>query len=532
MSTVHAPDNSLVPWLTYRQLVLGSLQALAIVCALAQWLIAPDTDNMVCVAMVTVTSSLMFQYLWHSEAMTDHPLSSLALLGFTASSQFVALVSQTVDLAPFIQYLRAPELTFGVLGVAHISAILAHFVYRHFTPLSGSSKFIAEKFYSPLNVHRIPTPTALWMLGGVGMLAMVAGGGGMGDVGGKFLAGMSFMAWMPFMLILYHDLLGKAYCNLKAQLPFVLGWALAIAILALARNNRGTMFIGPLQLCLVYLIYKCRGQQLVSRNFLKGLTIFSVTAALVLPSLSDLMLAMQITRDQRGSVPAMQTLEDTAEAFLDKPRLRALRNAAATQVKIEVFDELYLSNAMFARFTETKFHDNMLYFGRNFGDQEKAELLEHQWLRVIALIPQNILDALQIKLNKFTLSYSNGDFYLNQAYGGPLGSFVTGSMWADLYVLTGLWMPLVIVLILFAVFIMQDALTRFAPGMFISPIGLCSAYAIYQYGIGSESLVNKFSQLTRNNLQQVLLYALVMGLMAFVLQFFHRKACWTPPESA
>jgi hypothetical protein len=531
MSLRTAPEAAgLIPWLSYRSLLLGGLQLLAVVCLLAQLIIAPDADNIDCVVMVVLTSSLMLQYLWHSDAMTDHPLSSLALLGFTASSQFVALVSQTVDGAAFIEHLRAPTLTFTVLGVAHVSAVLAHFVYRKFQPLNGTASFVAGKLYAPMAIHRIPTPTAVWLLGGIGMVSMVGGGGNMGDVGGKLLAGLGFLVWMPFMLLLYRDLLGERYASLKVHMPFIIGWALLIAALGMARNNRATMFIGPVQLAIVYLVYKCRGRQLVSTGFIKNLAITGTLMAVLMPQFSDLMLAMQITRDQRGTISAQQQLKESAEMFMDKHRIHALRDASLISVSTEVYDETYLSNAMIGRFTETKFHDNMLFFGQHFGEEEKAGILAQQGQRVVALLPQNALDALDIKLDKNTLSYSNGDHYTNLAFGGPLGSYITGSIWADIYVLTGIWMPVATVLMLWLVFMALDALTRFAPGMYISPIGLCTAYSVYLYGVGAESIAVKISQVTRTNLQQVLLYALVIALVSRALRMLQRET-WVGGET-
>lgn len=520
------PTSDMIPGLTYRRLVLGSLQALAFVCVIVQLMIAPAMDNVMCVALVAITSSLMFQYLWHSDAMTDQPLSSLALLGFTASSQFVALISQSLDLVPFTQYLRTPELTFSVLAVAHVSAITAHFAYRNFLPLKNASGFIAEKLYGPLNIHRIPSPTMVWLIGAVGMLGVLGGGAKMGDVGGKFLDGVSFLVWMPFMLALYRDWLGDDYCKMKVHVPFILAWAVCIVIFGLAKSHRAMMFVGPVQMAIVFIVYKCRNHQPVSRKFLKRLLIGGTALAVVMPQFSDLMIAMEITRGQVRSVSAVEQLEDTAEVFMDKHRIQNFRELSLNMIQVEPYDEIYLDNSLMRRFTETKFHDNMLFLGRNFSDAAKDGLLAHQGLRVIALLPQNLLDALSIKLDKTSLGYSNGDYYANQTYGLSLGSFLVGSIWADLYVLTGPWLPIVIILILWPIFMVQDALSRFSRGQFISPIALCTVYMIYIGGVGSESIFGKFNQLTRGLVQQVLLYALIAAVTAFLLRLFHKQTWW------
>lgn len=518
-----APSDE-IAWLSFRTLLLGGLQVLALLCFVAQLFIDNSPENLECVGLVVASSSLMLQYLWRSEAMTTHPLSSLALLGFTASSQLLALVTQTLDWVPYTQYLRAPELTFRVLAVAHVTAVAAHFAYRHFKPLSGSATFLAERVLAPLNIHSVPTPAAIWLLGCVGMVGHQLGGGATGDVGGKFLAGLGFLVWLPFMLPLYRDVQGPGYANMKAHVPFIVLWALVIAGMALARNHRATLVIGPIMLALVFMVYKCRGQQWVTRRLAKGLALGALGMALVMPVLSDFFLAMQLAREKRGTISMYEQVLETIDAFNDKDRLANSRNALVQNLNTGLYDETYLSNVALSRFTETKFHDNMLYFSQFMGEDDIRGLLEHQGERVVALLPQNVIDALDIRLQKDTLGYSNGDYYAFRTVGMPLGGLATGSMWADFHLLAGWWMPFAAGLMFWLVFIALDCLSRFAPGYFISPIALCTVYQIYQYGLTGESIFVKFAYITRGTLQPILLYALCLAATAFLLQLFRRSA--------
>lgn len=518
--------------LSYRSLLLNGLQMTALICLISQCVISQEYENLISTFLVFLSSSAMFQYLWRSDAMTDHPLSSLALLGFTASSQFVALLTQTLDGQPFVEYLRAPELTFSVLAVAHVSAIAAHFVFRHFTPLSGSSAFIGEKILGTLSLHRIPMPIALWMMGGAGLVALLAGGGAMGDVGGKLLAGFLFLLWMPFLIPLYHHMLGEDYCTLKVHLPLLLGYALCILLAAMAKNSRAMMFIGPIQLGMIYLLYRCRGQQKVDRIFLLWAVGGTLALALITPQLADLMKAMELVRGQRTDVSKSELLKETWIAFLDKTRLQQYRDSEMEKLTTDLYDEMYLQNPMLARFTETKFHDNMLYFSQFLDAEATTAILNYQVDRVIALVPQNILDMLDVRFDKYSIQYANGDLYLNQAIGWPLGGYVTGSMWADLYVLAGPWFPLATMLVLVLSFIALDAFTRFGPGLFISPAALCSVYSIYLYGIGAESLGAKIGQITRTNLQLIVLYAVTLAVLRVGLMFLNRPLFWSPAKTS
>lgn len=517
--------------ISHRALVLGSFQVLAVLCGLAQLWISPGADNMVAVAWVVASSSLMFQYLWHSDAMTDNPLSSLALLGFCASSQFVALLAQTADKAPYVQHLRAPELTFMVLAVVHVVAIVAHHVFRHFTPLSGASSFLARNIYQPLNVHRIPRPITLWLLSVLGIAAFTVGGGGMGDVGGKFVAAFTFLVWAPFLIPLYHDMLGDRYANMTRQLPLLIGFALMIVFIALVKNFRAMMFVGPLQLTFIFIIYRSRHRQLVSLKFIQRVVLLGLLMALAAPVLSDLMVAMQMARADRDKASPTEMLKNTWEILLDKPRMELYKRSGMATTELELYDERYLSNPMLNRFSETKFHDNMLFVGQSFTDEDRNALVRNQLDKAIAIAPQNLLDALDVKLDKNDYSYSNGDFYLNQLFGIRLGGYATGSIWADLYVLTGWWFPLATFVLLTLVYILMDAFTQFGPGLFMSPAALCSTWHFYLYGIGGESVVAKLNQVTRGSLQLMVLYALCVFAAWLLLSMFKVPAFVDPKDA-
>lgn len=513
-----------IAWLPFRTMVLGLLQGLALLCFVVQYFIDPDATNMLCVGIVVASSSLVFQYLWHTEAMTDNPLSSLALLGFTASSQYVALLTQTSSGTPFTQYLRAPELTFTLLAGVHVSVLLAHFVFRSFTPLSNASSFIGTHIYGPLNVHRIPTPLALWLFAPLGMAAFTLGGGAMGDVGGKFIAAFTFMVWMPFLIPLFNEVAGPGYCNIKKQVPLIVGYGLLIILIALIKNFRAMMFVGPLQLLFIFIVYKCRDRQPVSRNLLKGMGMLALVGALTMPALSDLMVAMQMARANREKATPVEMLRETVDTFLDKQRLEQYRNAGATNYILETYDERYLANPMLNRLSETKFHDNMIFLAQDFRDDDREALVNHLIGGLIGILPQTVIDFLEIKRNKNQFIYSNGDFYVNQRYGTNLGGYITGSIWADIHVLCGNWFPLAVFALGIFVFVLMDALTRFGPGVFISPAALCVTWHYFLYGIGGESIVAKVNQLTRGTLQGVLLYALTIYTIYFVLQLLRIPA--------
>lgn len=509
---------------TVKSVLMWGIQALCLLAWLAQLLIDRSSENLIAATLVLASTSLLVQYLRVSAAMTTHPLSSFALLGFSASSQFISLLAQSADGAPFTQYLRAPLLTFSVLAAAHVAAVAAHFTYRNFTPFNGASEFIAQKIYGPLQLHRIPTPLALWIFAGIGLSATFLGGGASGDVSGKLLAGFTYFIWAPYLIPLYISVVGEKYCNKKQQILFLGIHTLGIIAIALVKNYRAVLFAAPVQLVFLFTIYYCRDTKPASKQFLQRIVLGATMSLFFLPIMADIVTAMEIARAGREKSTPMEMVEKTFETFADKPGLQKYRDDGALTILLKPYDERYLSNPLFGRLTETKFHDNMLYFGSLFGDDDRERLITNQIDKMVAIVPQNFLDFLGIKLKKYDYFYSNGDFYASLNHGGALGGYATGSIWADLFVVFGNWLPFVAFIMLTPVFILMDALSRFDKGLFICPAALCGMWQLYLYGIGGESIVAKVNQLTRGTLQQVVLYAVMVFVTAALLQLFRRQA--------
>lgn len=510
--------------LTLKSLLLNGMQALCLACWLAQCVIDNSTDNLLPVTLIVASTSLVLQYLRLSAAMTTQPLTAFTLLGFTASSQFVALVFQTFDRVPMVQYLRAPLLTFGLLAIVHVTVVLAHFVYRNFAPLANAPKVLAAKVLSPLKIHSIPTPMTAWFLSALGVVAAVVGGGSFGDAGGKFLAGFSFLIWVPYLIPIYAKIVGPSYCDTKKQYLMLAAYTLVIVAIALSRNIRSMLFIGPIQMMFLFILESCRTSDPVSKRTLKFLVAGVMTAAIAIPAMSDLAIAMEIARDKRYSESAVEVAKETADIFFDKSRIRQYRDASRGRYINLTYDETYLSNPLFARFTETKFHDNMIYFGSLFSEEDRLRLIDNQIDKVKAILPQNVYDGLGIKFNKNEFMFSTGDYYRFIDHGGAFGGFATGSIWADLYVVFGAWFPLVLFVLITVVFVLMDANGRFDSGHFICPAALCALWPLYLYGVGGESISFKVNQITRGTLQPWALYALVILSVHTILHLCRREA--------
>jgi hypothetical protein len=503
--------------------VCGAMLLVCFFCVAAQFAIKFNYDNVLASLAAGIGIFCLTSYLWFSRPFDDTPLSSLALFGFCVTSEFAALVAQTTQGLEFIYFLRDPVRTFAMLTGVQCVAIAVHYAYRKFEPLYGFRDWLAHTLMSPLGLHAVPKPAALWLLSVPGMLSMLQGGAGFGDVSGKALQAMEFLVWMPFLILAYQRQFGKAYSDSKSQWIWVSLYAVLIMGAAVARNARGLMFMGPVSVVLLYMLVAVR-----EKGPMPARSVTRVAGALALVAIAvvvfaDLATAMAVVRSKRDDVKNWELVKETYETVMDRSKIEAYRETVFLEGRASNFDEIYISNPILNRFSETKFHDNMIFFSRGMNEADRSRVIDENLNKVVTLLPQPALDFLELKIKKNDFSFSMGDIYVNAVTGADLGSFVTGSIWADAFVIFGMFWPFAVGMMLLVVYVQLDSLTRLDAGHFISPVGLCMAWTIFIYGIGGESFAVKAAMLLREIPQRLMFFVLLLApLRLFAPSLFYR----------
>lgn len=518
-ATAHAPWNK-------ADLFFGLLQALSLLCALCQLRIDPSTDNLNGVALVVASSSLVIQYLWRSKSPIDHPISSLAILGMCVTTQYAALVAQTLSWTSFTALLRWPVVTFSVLAAVQVLAVSTHWVYRHLAVTNAITAFIAHKVLTPLGALSIPPINTLWIMAAIGLVSMAtAGGTATGDVGGKAFQAFSFLAYMPFLILIYHRRHGQAYCDIKKHGPLLLAYVAALILVAMARNGRQLMAIGPVQACLIFLVYFLQDPTPITRRTIRRLAAVTVAVSIAIVLFADLAVAMVINRDKVAHLKPSELIEETIRTLADRTRLQQYRQAARDGAEFNRYDEAYLDNPVIARFSETKFHDNNIQFATTTSDAEHRAIWRLTEDKVLAILPQPMLDALDLKVDKNELMYTFADFnrYLSEGPDGTLGGYATGSVWAHIIALFGLgWAPLVVCLTLLPTYVILDGFSRRGNGFDVAPMAMCSTWVIFIYGLGGDSLVYNIGFYLRDFPQRLAIYLLVYAGVRYTLMLARR----------
>jgi hypothetical protein len=519
MSTLHTRNTSPYTW-SKQDLFFGVLQMLALTCAIVQWRIGTSPENVACVTMVVASSTLVFQYLWRSGSTVEYPVSSLALLGSCFTTQFAALLAQTLDGTEFVALLRWPETTFAVLSGVQVLLVGTHWVYRHMAISQSISGYITEHVLEPIGAMAAPPVYAIWAMSVLGIVAMLNGGGAAtGDVGGKFFQAFNFMAYIPCLIPIYYRQFGEAYCDFKIHGTLLAVYVGVMIVTAIVMNARQFMAVGPVQVGFIFLLFYWRDPQPITAQTLRRLAVITVLLGVAISFFADLSLAMVINRDKRSSVSRIELMKETWETLLDRERIEQFKQAELSTSSYKRYDETYLSNPMMARFSETKFHDNNIYFSTLTTDAERAETWQVTIDKAMSILPQPVIDGLDLKVDKNYTTYSFGDFYryLSEGLDNTLGGFAVGSLWAHLITLFGLtWFPVVVVVLTYPAFVFIDSFSRKGTSRLdVAPVVMCSSWLLFSYAIGGESLVWKVGFYLRDLPQKVILYLMAYAAVKY-----------------
>ena len=513
---------------TYAQVAFRTLQFAVLLAAGAQVAIDRSFDNLVASVLVLMSSTVTLQYLQRTRAFTDLPISAFAVLGLCITTQWGALVAQSIAWTPVAEKLWDPIRTFSWLGLFQLVAVLAHWLFRSLRFTMTARDVMAVQVMRPLGIFQLPSCGNLWVMGAVGLAAMLASGtAGDTGAGNKLLSGLTFLAWAPFIIPVLHQRHGKAYCDIHPQ-SIALGIYFFMAgAVGMALNFRAVLFAGVVTALLLFLLLVLGDERPAQLPKPWKILLAVIIGSLAVAYAGDLAMAMAIARKDRGSASLLTMIQETFLALSDRKVMEVYRAADLETAMLGTYSEVYISNHAVARFVETKFHDNALFLSKNLQLAEIAELRRVTSDRLWGILPKPVLGWIGVSLNKeVEQAFSMGDFFDYLKHGNMLGGFKTGSIFGHGLALFPFGFPFIYFLICLVLFLMWDMQSRRTSlGLVeISPLAMLSTYRLFTYGITSESLAATAAFPLRGVWQSVALYALVFWVSRLVFKPFDPAA--------
>ena len=512
----------------------AALHASTWLAAAAQFFIDRAYDNLICTLFVLASASLTFLYVRRTRALAEVPLSTVAVMGLCATTQWGALVAQSLLGDSLTANLRVPLQTFGYLFGFQMVAVSAHWVSRRLQVFMSARRVLASAL-QPLGIFRVPSLPAMWAIGGVGLLSILGAHGASASLWTKIASGFAVLAWAPFVIPVLALRYGPAYCQLRRQLPFLVLFGALAALLGVAFNFRAVMLVGVMTAALLYGLVVLDDERPLQTRHLRNLALGLTACALLYQPLSYFLTAMQVARGERDKISKVEMIGHTFEVLQDPRAVRLERERGEIAAEVAAYDEIYFRSSMVGRLVETKFHDNAFFLVEGVSPLESRLIADDALERVLSILPYPVLRWMGMQRAKYVTLYSAGDLLAYMRLGGEMGQFRTGSMFAQGIAIFGVWTPVLYFLLCIPVFIIWDMLARPGPGgavAVVSVIGMLLVYRLFAQGIVTESIGNIAGVLLRFQLQNVLLYALVFALTRLLWKPFDAPTAAPQPAGS
>ena len=484
--------------------------------------------------LLAACGAILTLYALRSAPLSAAPQSSLMLVGYGFSYFLLPLAVMTLEGKALTFGLLRPDLTFGFSLLIFACLILAHGIYTA-SPLPQSIRAaITNKLLIPIGVFFAPQPGQLFAIGviGLGSMLVVSLGfeakpsGETGNIIVKSLEGLFPLAYAPYLAVLY-PLMGKPARSLRRLAIPLLVFSCAVLVAGAARNSRTALLVGIASIAVGVVLGGWLGvlpsHWFRVRNILLSLFLIAVIA----PGITRLATAMVAVRMEHWEASPADYLQLTLSAFLNRATLDSSASELDRNVRVYSWDEYNIDDPLLARLSSLMSVDNSLAVVGELDSSARAEVADRERVLALTILPQPILSALSITLDKEAERGSMGSFlyYLMTSDPRVFGGFRTGSFIASAWACFGWLFPFVICGIAILMFIVFDSFAcKASSGMpcVIAPVALLSLYSTMvlftSAASGTESLSEFVRVLVRDIPQTTIVYLCVAAIVRRVVR--------------
>ena len=506
-----------------------------LISSVAQCIFFGTADNIFAIISVLLGWWLTEVYLLRTFIVHKYSLSALLIFGYAFTQYCLPLIFTITEGKPLVYNLKFPYQVFFHSIAAFLILIAAHWVYANwYTHAGGLRKqiqlvMIKYKFFTP------PSDTQIWIIGFIGLIAILAkhaafGGGeaeGMnseqGGAAGKFLEGFIPFMYAPFFIMM-KSMYMKSSPRISKTLMYKMAFfTIALIAVGMLANSRGTFMKGITSLGITYLLGLLLGKFSYKIFKVKYIILGGAAMWIVTGPLADLGTAMVVVRGLRSTVSGSELFYQTLETYNNKAALEHYKKVTLENEFSSDWNEHYFDNIFLARFCNLKYNDASLEQSNKIGRIDPM-IQQNSIDRFWSILPQPVLSALQINIDKKEVSASSfGDYLFMRAGGGSaLGGFRTGHFAGTGMAAFGWWyllllgigiIPLYFFLDLFVIWKKRGNLKKYRT--YISLAGLTPITSYFMFlslSSYSESVINIYTFLLRGCIQSLILYWLILYL--------------------
>ena len=435
-------------------------------------------------------------------------------------------------LPPIATLIDGNPVTIGIMSPIRL-AVLETFAFLSFSlafycSIRFQKKNKLRDFWTRIGLFKPQSSVVYWIIGCVGVgcayfRMMTMDNVEMGDAGGKFLNGLTYLRFVP-LVMMFPSLFGLDSTKMPSKLSLYL-WTFFMVIVGVGSNGRKNMIIPvvvvALMLLLVWFIkgdYFSKIFSPVKAGFLLvlGITFISV--------FSDLSLAMLNTRSIRSDVRGVDLLSSTLEVYSDDAKMEHLwrekeRKEAMIVGYNEEWTETYVSSHFLNRYCNIRVSDECLYYAERV---DKRLMMGNFSQMIMFVLPTPVINSFFGGLDKSNLLYSRGDFLYATATMTPiLAGYRVVSHVGDGMATFGYFCYVIFFLVYFVDFYLINSLSCSEPGVpILSVVGGAYVADFLNFYCNANGILKDINFAMRGYWQLILLYLLIVFIVSHIVRIF------------
>lgn len=432
---------------------------------LIQLLVFFDLENLGTSFLLVLGNLLGLGYSLRQSTLKRYPISTLMILGYTASYFCLPPIGQLMGFNPVTHNLdHAPiDVFYAVIGL--LAIIAGHIIYRQSMVLGMVRNTMRTQFYRRIGFFCEPRIEQLWILGLAGALGLLLSRPDTLEdrsVVEALMAGFRPFVYLPYLMLLLPAWTERRSVP-RTHTIFLWPYTALLLLLSFIANSRAYLLVGFTSLGIMYFYMVLVGRVPVPRVRLRSLVLILVAIALVTGPLARLSKSMVLVRGERSDLSPAQLASATWNTFMQEDVAARYNALWALHAENPDTYEDYFDNLFLNRLGNLRFVDLAVTNSQRLGPGGAERFAETEAYKVASILPAPLLSLILPDFDKrWYTSGSSGDFLLYEATGNAyaIGGFRTGSLLVNLKLTFGMMWPLVLALLAAALFAVTDALYK------------------------------------------------------------------------
>lgn len=455
------------------------------------------------------------------------PISFLLILGLGFCYYYLPLVFTLIEYKPLTFKMKVPVETYLHQFLYITTVILTYRFYLHATHFNRRNPF--KNILANLGINSDINERQITFIGIIGLIAgfsyiFIYRDSFVDENISHSVTATLLNSMIPFMFyplaLKFKELYTTDYKKWKYSNIIFITFAVAIFIYALGRNSRTYMISVVVLIITLYMM----GCFLNRYNYKKILSIKKIAITIFfLYILFGPMLqfgtAMVIVR-LKGAGYASRTdylFAETLETFSDKRAIAEYTKLTNNSKNSNPnWDEVWINNIIINRLCNLKIADLSIYHANKVGYND-SNIRQNFTDRIICILPQFVINALNININKDkTLIANHTDYLFSKSMSSNISQYVGNRVAAP----TGLglatfgyfYLP-ILAIVYFFVFLLFDSFSYFKNGKtMLSIIAIATIYNIILYFNYKSGLIGDIGFILRGWFQIIIINTIIVTI--------------------